>query len=338
MRFFALLLCATFLAACASGGPGPLENWQSEVQRDHGLAGYIWSPESKRFVDPDDVVEALGKADFALIGEKHDNPDHHRVQAWLLRQMIESGRRPAVAFEMLTQSQQALLDAHLAANPGDAPGLGEALGWKESGWPDWTMYQPIAEAALSAGAPLLAAGPDRRTTRAVARGGMDAMGAERVRALRLDEPPSEPMRAEMRKVVDESHCFQLPESMLDAMVDVTLAQDAVMADRMISGAAMAGRDSAVLITGTGHTRADTAVPWHLRRLARMREIVTVAIVEAVEGETRPAAYGEIYGGALPFDFVWFTPRVDDDDPCQIYADQLRKARDRAKPPPAGEQP
>ncbi len=337
MRIAALILCATILAGCAAG-PGPLESWESEVHRGNWLAGRIWQPGEKRYATAQDVVDALGRADFVLLGEKHDNPDHHRIQAWLLRQMIATGRRPAVAFEMLTQSQQAALDAHLAASPGDAAGLGAALGWKEPGWPDWAMYQPIAEAALSAAAPLLAAGPDREATRAVARGGLDALGPERVRTLRLNEPPSASMRAEMRKVVDESHCFQLPASMLDAMVNVTHAKDAVMADRMIRGAAMAGRDSAVLITGTGHARADTAVPWHLRRLAAGRDSVAVAMVEVVAGETRPAAYGKIYGGGLPFDFVWFTPRVDDDDPCQIYADQLRKARERAKPPPAGGQP
>ncbi len=337
MRFATPMLCVMILAGCAAG-PGPLESWRSEVHRGNWLAGRIWQPGEQRYVTARDVADALGKADFVLLGEKHDNPDHHRIQTWLLRRMIDSGRRPAVAFEMLTLSQQAALDAHLAASPGDAAGLGAALGWEKSNWPDWAMYQPIAEAALAAPAPLLAAGPDREATRAVARGGVDALGPERVRALRLNEPPSDSMRAEMRKVVDESHCFQLPESMLDAMVDVTLVKDAVMADAMIRGAAMAGRDSAVLVTGTGHARADTAVPWHLRRLAAGREIVTVAMVEVVAGETRPAAYGEIYGGALPFDFVWFTPRVDDDDPCQIFADQLRRARERAKPPPAGGQP
>ncbi len=337
MRIAAPVLFALMLAGCAAG-PGPLESWESEVHRGNWLAGRIWQPGEQRYATARDVVDALGKADFVLLGEKHDNPDHHRIQAWLLRQTIESGRRPAVAFEMMRQSQQAALDAHLAASPGDAAGLGAALGWEKSGWPDWAMYQPVAEAALSASAPLLAAGPDREATRAVARGGMDALGPERVRALRLDEPPSESMRAEMRKVVDESHCFQLPESMLDAMVDVTLVKDAVMADAMIRGAAMTGRDSAVLITGTGHARADTAVPWHLRRLAAGRDVVAVGIIEVVAGETRPAVYGDIYGGVLPFDFVWFTPRVDDDDPCQIYADQLRKARERANPSPAGGQP
>jgi len=31
---------------------------------------------------------------------------------------------------------------------------------------------------------------------------------------------------------------------------------------------------------------------------------------------------------LPFDFVWFTPRVDDDDPCEVFAEQLRRIREQ----------
>jgi hypothetical protein len=32
---------------------------------------------------------------------------------------------------------------------------------------------------------------------------------------------------------------------------------------------------------------------------------------------------------LPFDYVWFTPRVDDEDPCEKFKsrfDQLKKAQ------------
>ena len=50
--------------------------------------------------------------------------------------------------------------------------------------------------------------------------------------------------------------------------------------------------------------------------------------------TDPAAYAEFLGvdalgnGALPFDFVWFTPIADPDDPCAKFPEQLRHARER----------
>jgi hypothetical protein len=44
-------------------------------------------------------------------------------------------------------------------------------------------------------------------------------------------------------------------------------------------------------------------------------IVAVAPLEVREGLTKPEDYAAQYGGALPFDFVWFTPRMDYKDPC-----------------------
>jgi hypothetical protein len=42
----------------------------------------------------------------------------------------------------------------------------------------------------------------------------------------------------------------------------------------------------------------------------------MAPLEVREGWTRPEQYGAAFdGGRLPFDWVWFTPRMEDDDPC-----------------------
>src|SRR2546430_14763230 len=90
------------------------------------------------------LAAAVSAARFALLGERHDHPEHHEFQAWLLRRMVESGRRPALAFEMLDTTQAPALARHLATAPRDAAGLGDAVGWGASGWPDWRLYQPIA--------------------------------------------------------------------------------------------------------------------------------------------------------------------------------------------------
>lgn len=325
-----VLATATAAAGCARvTDPGPAMTDPALLHRDHPLAGRIWETARGGFVREDDVVAALSKARFALIGEKHDNPAHHRIQANLVGAVIAAGRRPSLVFEMLTASQQPAIDAYLADNPGNASGLGPAVGWETSGWPDWALYRPIFDAGLAAGTPVLAGGLDRDTIRGVARNGADALGEDRGHRLRLDEPIPDSMRAEMRDEVYVSHCEQLPEPMLDPMVTVTLAKDAVMAERLIEGASSPGRNSAVLIAGDGHVRADRGVPWHLRKLAAGSTTVSIGILEVVAGEDDPAAYAESFGvTALPYDFVWFTPRVDDQNPCDVFAESLRKARER----------
>ena len=44
---------------------------------------------------------------------------------------------------------------------------------------------------------------------------------------------------------------------------------------------------------------------------------------------RPKDYRKVFDADRPpFDFVWFTPRVDLLDPCEAFAEQLERARKR----------
>src|SRR5438093_137331 len=159
----ALLLVVASIAR-AAGPPPP------GLGHDHPLTGRIWNVAQGRFVAMNALAAAVSAARFALLGERHDHPEHHEFQAWLLRRMLESGRRPAVAFEMLDTTQAPALARHLATSPHDAAGLGDAVGWRASGWPEWRLYQPIAEIALAAGLPVVAANLPATAARAAPRG------------------------------------------------------------------------------------------------------------------------------------------------------------------------
>lgn len=326
-----LLLATAALAGCVelrAAEPPPGPPWLSERGREHPLAGRIWRPAEERFVTLEEALGELAGARFVLLGEKHDNPDHHRIQAWVLAQLIAGGRAPAVAFEMFTTAQQSALDEHLAAHPGDAAGLGPAVGWADSGWPDWSYYQPIAQAALDGGAPILPANLPRAKLREVSKEGIAALGPQQVGALGLERPMPAELRELMREEIIESHCRQLPESMIGPMVTVMATRDAFMADVLRRGAALPGRDGAVLIAGKGHARNDLATPYHLRRLAPGEAVVSLGLVEVIDDEADAAAYGAKFGAEdLPFDLVWFTARAAREDPCQAFAEQLRRAKE-----------
>ena len=322
-------LAALILSGCTKDEATEVKSiWKSPLYRDHPLAGQIWKPAETRFATAGEVYAAMKEADFVLIGEKHDNADHHELQAKLVSELAAFERRSALVFEMLTESQQPALDGHLAENPGDAAGIGAAVAWEKSGWPDWNMYQPIAQQALYYDMPLLAGGLDRDTTKNIAREGPDALGELRAEALMLNQPVGEDKRADMRDVIFRSHCEQLPESMLDPLLSVTLAKDAVMADRMIGARGPQKADVAVLIAGGGHVRADWGVPMQLKRRAPDARVVTVGLTEVEKDILDPAAYADRYDSAMPFDFVWFTPRVDDENPCEAFAEQLQKMREK----------
>jgi len=300
------------LAACATAhvAVGP---WQAPLGRAHPLVGRVWDVRTARFVTPDAMVRALAAARFVLLGEKHDNPDNHQVQAVVLRALLASGRRPIVAFEMFTPDDTPAIARYLAGAPRDAAGLGPAVDWKHSGWPDWAYYQPIAQAALDAGVPIVAANLTPATARALARGQRAALPASLAERYALDRPPSAALQAALTTEIREAHCGHFPADRVDGMVLAQRARDSALAESLL-----AGPDGAVLIAGTGHIRNDRGVPFYLRLRALDATIATLAPLEVQDGWTQPADYAAAYGGALPFDWVWFTPRMDDDDPCARF--------------------
>ena len=318
-RLTALAVLA-MLAGCSSVARS---SWQSSVGREHRLVGGIWDAAAGRFVHENVVVARIADARYVLLGEKHDNLDHHALQARLLRALTAAGRRPAVAFEMFTPAQAGALRRYLAAHPREAAGIGEAVNWNSSGWPAWAMYEPIAQAALDAGLTIVAANLDDDRVRAVSRQGVAALDAAFVRRHGLDQPLAADVRAAMAEEIRDSHCGHAPEDRVGAMIGVQRARDAQMAEALLTAP---GNDGAVLIAGDGHVRNDYGVPAYVRRIDPGARAVSVAFVEVDAKRANAESYAERFGGRLPFDYVWFTPAVDDEDPCEKFKKSLERLR------------
>ena len=306
------------LSACAvtSG-----QNWQSQYGRNHPLTGQIWDISSGKFIDQQGLIMRLTRADFVLLGEKHDNPDHHRLQAEVLRGLIAAGRRPAVGFEMFSIDDAEAIAQYLARSPSDAAGLGPAVNWNKSGWPEWAMYQPIAEAALAAKLTIVATTLPLATARKMSRDRV-ALEASIRRDLGLDRPLSDAMLVRMAVDIRNSHCGYGSAASVQAMVQVQRARDAQMAQRLI---AAAPADGAVLVAGAGHVRSDYGIPVYLTAKVPDRQVVSIAFVEVDALKPNPGRYDLPDGaGRAPFDYLWFTPRVDDEDACEKFKAQFEK--------------
>src|SRR5687767_5162004 len=212
--WLAVVLAVT---ACAPAVRLDTPAWQAPLGREHVLTGRVWDVAAARFIDAAALPPRLARARFVLLGEKHDNPDHHQLQATVVRALAAAGRRPSVAFEMLDTGQTGALARHLAASPRDAAGLGDAVGWKDSGWPRWPLYEPIAQAALDAGLPILAANLPSTIISAVARGNASALPASLVTAHELDRPLPSQAQADMAVEIRDAHCGHANERMVANM-------------------------------------------------------------------------------------------------------------------------
>jgi uncharacterized iron-regulated protein len=335
MRFLsAVFFVAVLFSAFATAGEPPvadaeIPSFTLETGADHPLAGKVWSRADGDFVSAEAVERAVRGARYVLLGEIHDNPDHHALQAYLLGQVASQGRRPAVVLEMVPRDRQGRIEAHLAATPADAAGFGAAVGWSELGWPDYTIYRPILETALDAGLPVVAGDAPRADRRALARKGLESLGAERVAALSLERPLGVAEDARLLDTLFDGHCGLMPREALAPLVSVQRLRDAVLADAMIS-ADDGGADGAVLIAGAGHVRKDFGVPrylaWH-----DASPVATVGFVEVRADAKQPEDYSAVFGdGAALYDYVWFTPGrgAARGDPCAELEKRFGKKRER----------
>lgn len=265
------------------------------------------------------LIDKLAGADALLLGEQHDNPDHHRMQAQIARELAARGRRLIVAFEMIDNGQQPTLDGFLAGRPRDAAALGDLLGWEQSGWPDWAQYRPIADAALAQqnppARPIRSANLPIATVRDIARNGLtakdlDAALAETLQRAAARDPA---VLAAHGEAIRDSHCGMLPDRALAPFALAQYARDSVMADSM----AAANRDDpgalVLLIAGNGHARRDVGVPLHL---ARLRPDLKVLSMGLLEGDAPPET--------APFDLIWLSAPIPREDPCAAFRASARQ--------------
>lgn len=289
---------------------------------DHPLAGKVWEPATGKWRSPQAVIDAALGAGIVMLGETHDNPDHHALQAWVVRELAAAGRRPVLALEMADTDHQATIDRNI----GDPAGLGAALDWEKRGWPDWALYRPIVEAALAARGEIKAANLPQDLTRRIAKG---EQGADVDGRFGLDQPLAPADEKALSADIREGHCNLLPEKAVAPMVRVQRARDAAMAEVLADQASRPEAGPAVLIAGAGHVRADRGVPVRLGAMVPGIPMLTIGFLEVESAKTRPAAYGELYGAKLPpFDLIWFTGRAQRDDQCALMEKHMQK---KAKP-------
>ncbi len=315
-----LILTAMLVTIALMAAPSTCaeSQWLSPHYQDHPLAGTIWTSDFKP-VTAEQLETAVLESKFVLLGETHNNPDHHRLQAQMIEALVRAGRRPAVIWEMIPASLQAELDRHLQNGSKDASKLGAFLQWEERGWPDWAMYRPIAEAALSADLPLRGGALDRETSQAISQS--DPSQARLIMDLGLDQPVKPEIVEAEATAIRKGHCNLLPEAAVNPMIMAQRAADAHLAKIAL---AVTPKDGAVLIAGSGHVRKDWAVPSFIRQTSPGASVISVAFFEVDPKRSSPSEYVETNSGSgSPYDFIYFTPKADLIDRCAEMAKQIK---------------
>jgi len=272
-------------------------NFKDTFQRASALAFLLLSAgsvaqEPEIVASPAAAASMLRGADVIILGEIHDNPTHHLNQAALIEQLAPS----AVVFEMLSPAQADQANGMTERQEE----LRDAIDWVHSGWPDWSLYEPVFLAAGSR--PLYGAAlPRESVRRAVGEGAAAVFGANAEQyGLTSDLPAGQQADREAEQLA--AHCDMLPPPMLPGMVEAQRLRDAAFARTVIDALAQQG-PPVVLIAGAGHARTDWGVP---AALAQAAPEISVASLGQVEDPAEPSA---------PYNVILRADAPERDDPC-----------------------
>lgn len=277
-----VLLCFSGFSSAAN-----LPQWSAPEQRHHPRLGQALETASATWLAPEELVQRLASEPYVLLGEKHDNPDHHALQLWLLEQLHAQRKQATLLLEMLVPAQQAKIDAGRDESKLPSDILQQRLDW-DPGWP-WALYGDVVRWGLREPGQLKAANLD----------------SEEIGRLYRSATPLMPeydsaTRAFLERTLIEAHCGKLSAEQVPSMLAIQHARDRRMAEALA-----AAPTPALLIAGSFHVRRDVGLPLHWQG---EEEPVVVMLVEA--------------GSELPStklaDYVWLTPATAVTDYCEDW--------------------
>ncbi|GAB3105625.1 ChaN family lipoprotein [Aestuariicella hydrocarbonica] len=283
---------------------GSADAWKSPLLQDHPLVGKIVEQKTGRELSFAELVTRLTRYPVILIGEKHDNPDHHVFESQLLSALVDA--ETAVVFEMLDDQQRSALNSLPAELSLET--LKTQLQWPPQGW-SWEDYGPLFLQVIDQGGLLRAGNIDRPTMMNIYRKGVSSL---------MDQPRfasiaslQQDLQLPILDLVFESHCGKMDKDKLQPMVEIQWAKDASMGFVL----AQSRMPRSVMIAGAVHARKDIGIPRHLPTSLHS---VTLLLREVAPDKLQADQYSAMQtdqAGAVQADYVWFSPMATDEDYC-----------------------
>jgi uncharacterized iron-regulated protein len=273
----------TSAAAFASplSGPCTLPSgwWQASDPGREPVAGHA-------------VLTRAAAAGIVLLGEQHDDADHHRWQAQVLAGLLALRPDLVIGFEMFPRRVQPALDRWVAGELTVAALLAQT-GWEENWNLPIDLYLPLFEFARINRLPMIALNVDATLTRRIGLEGRDNIPEHEREGVGRAAPASEAYRDYLFTIYRthahgqggrNSRAFRY---FVEAQQNWDRAMAEALAGRRVAGPQ--GTPPLVVgIIGSGHLRHGFGVPHQLRDLGVDR-VVTLLPLSPEDGchEIRP---------------------------------------------------
>lgn len=255
-------------------------------------------------VQTDRLFANLSREHVVLLGETHDNADHHRWQLQTIAGLHAVHPRLVLGFEMFPHRVQPVLDRWVAGELSEARFL-ELTDWRKTWGQEPELYLPIFRFARMNRVPMLALNVDRALTRRVGETGWASIPpAEREGISDPSPAPADYLGLLWASYLQHARSGQpAPTDTPDltvpgfrSFVDNMLLWDRSMAQGIAERVARGDVELVVALMGTGHLQGGYGVTRQLRDLGIGRSAVLLPWSPAAEcDEITPQLADALFG-------------------------------------------
>jgi len=233
----------------------------------------------------DQVLKALDTTDAVFLGEEHDDPVTHAIEAEIFKRAVAQygpKRRVALSLEMFERDVQIVVDEYLSGLISEDHFLLSSRPWKNYK----TDYRPLVELAKQQKLTVIAANAPRRYVNMVSRNGRDALNGLSKQARKWLAPipygqPSEAYEKKFRALMAGA-----PEATkLDNIVASQALWDATMSNSVAKYLSKDHHALVVHLNGSFHTASRLGTIEHLLKYRPKTRALVVTMRPAADFKT-----------------------------------------------------
>ncbi len=277
---FAWLIVFTSLIFCSSA-----------VQADDDCVpvGSVLYPATDKQGNLSDLIKINSKKRVVLLGEHHDNMEHHRWQLQMIAGLHTLNSKLILGFEMFPRQSQGILNKWVQGELTEKQFLKE-VNWGEYWSFDAQIYMPLFHFARMNKIPMIALNVDRSLIREVGKKGWDKVASELKEGISDPAPASEGYRQMLASVFmqhGQDHDEGSPEELVEKAMTMPgfsrFVESQQVWDRAMAEAITTGLDKhpqgqqIVAVLGSGHMMYHYGVPEQLVDLGIRTKFISVLI-------------------------------------------------------------
>ncbi len=195
------------------------------------------------------ILRDITEASAVFLGEKHDDPNHHRLQLHVIRTLHNLRVPVTIGLEMFTAGDQEALDRWIHGKIEED----QFVALYEANWgATWHLYREIFLYARDRGIPLLGLNVPKEITLQVAREGFTSLTPEQLGQLPgVSCDIGEGYRRFMKRALG-AHGSDMDETAFERFCEAQLVWDTTMAYRIARYASENPDRTVVVLAGNSH--------------------------------------------------------------------------------------